>query len=1076
VRCARCGEENPERARFCLACGASLEAEPAKQERKLVSVLFVDLVGFTGRTDRSDPEDVRDMLQTYHAAAQRAIESFGGTLEKFIGDAVMAVFGAPISHGDDAERAVRAGLRVLESVAELKLEARAAINTGEAVVAVSPAAGSGEALAMGDVVNTASRLQSSAPPGGLVVSEETYRLTRNAIRYESSPALAAKGKTEPVPVWRAIAPAAAAPDRSVIPMVGRDRELDLLHSIWSSAVRDRRPHLITIIGPPGIGKSRLQREFSNRVHLNGGAVARGRCLPYGERAAYGAFAQLVRATAGIYENDSRDSAQAKLAATIQRLFPNNETEEATRFVSLLIGLGVSEPVLQRDFLFFTARRFLECLASVQPLLVVFEDVHWADNGLLDLVEYLATHVRDTPIVLACLARPEFIDHRPGWGSGLFAHTTIGLESLTTDDVALLAAHLLAKGAARKETIDRLVEAAGGNPLFVEELTSALAEGHEPGVELPTTVRAAIAARLDALPSAAREVLLDASVIGRFFWRGVLHAVGKHSDLDAALTALEARDFVRRLPTSRVQGDIEYHFKHVLIHDVAYATLPRSTRRERHGVVAKYIESVSGDANGLNVILAHHWREAGEPGKAIEYLMRAAEQALDGWSLNDAVSLYTSAIELAVDDEQRDQIWLARGLARSRLGDFPAAVKDLGELLPHLTGRARVEALLGWTWGTHWTARCDDTIAGAEEALHLAEALGDRELIPVATARLSQGLAMRGEPGDLDGAGELGEEAMKMWVGGTRSWDRLNHEYLLGEQYYWTGRIADAEALMVTAMESTAPESIEARLRSAALRAQILCSRGRYEESMALFDRTITLAVELGRPLRIILNYSTQPLREIFDLDEARRRSEECLVGPHEAAGFTMPRANAMADLMQTAVLAGDFTTAETTWHTQWDETLNTKAWDRWLVGGRLAATRAEMALAMHRLDEALEWARKAIELSVPVRRLKYEIVGRIVLGQALLASGKAADAVAGLRPTVEKADTLDSPPLRWRVRAALGQTLYSTGDDNGAAKAFAEASTIITDVAAALTPQRSARFLAVESIREVLSASTKARS
>jgi tetratricopeptide (TPR) repeat protein len=279
--------------------------------------------------------------------------------------------------------------------------------------------------------------------------------------------------------------------------------------------------------------------------------------------------------------------------------------------------------------------------------------------------------------------------------------------------------------------------------------------------------------------------------------------------------------------------------------------------------------------------------------------------------------------------------------------------------------------------------------------------------------------------------------------------------------------------MVTAMESTAPESIEARLRSAALRAQILCSRGRYEESMALFDQTMALAVELGRPLRIILNYSTQPLREIFDLDEARRRSEECLVGPHESAGFTMPRANAMADLMQTAVLAGDFATAETTWQTQWGDTLGTKAWDRWLVGGRLAATRAEMALLMDRLDEALEWARKAIELSVPVRRLKYEIVGRIVLGQALLASGRAADAAAGLKPTVEKADTLDSPPLRWRARAALGQSLYATGDDHGAAKAFAEASTIINDVAAALTPQRSARFLAVDSIREVLNASTR---
>jgi class 3 adenylate cyclase/tetratricopeptide (TPR) repeat protein len=1076
VRCARCGEENPERARFCLACGAPLEVEHGRQERKLVSVLFVDLVGFTGQADHGDPEEVRDLLETYHAAAKSAIESFGGTLEKFIGDAVMAVFGVPTSHGDDAERAVRAGLRVLEAVAEQKQEARAAVNTGEAVVAVGSVASSGQALAMGDVVNTASRLQSSAPTGGLVVGEETYRLTRKSIQYEPLAAVAAKGKEQPIPIWRAIAPVAGGPDRAATPMVGRDRELDLLDSIWSGAVRDRRPHLVTIIGPPGVGKSRLQREFSSRVRLGGGAVTRGRCLPYGERAAYGAFAEVVRSAAGIYENDSKDSAVAKLAAVIEKLFPASEGGDATRYLSLLIGLGVAEPALQRDYVFFTARRFLECLASDQPLLVIFEDLHWADKSLLDLIEYLATRLRDTPLVIVGVARPEFIDHRPGWGSGLFAHTTIGLDSLSTEDAATLVAHLLAKAAARPETIGRLVEASEGNPLFVEELTAALAEGHAPGAELPTSVRAAIASRLDALPSNARDVLLDASVIGRTFWRGVLNAVGKHGDLDAALTTLEVRDFVRRLPNSRVHGDIEYLFKHVLIHDVAYATLPRSTRRERHADVAKYIESAAGDTNSLTAILAHHWREAGESNKAIDYLMRAAEQALDAWALDEAVALYDAAIELAADDQQRAQIRLARGLARSRLADYPAAVEDLGELLPELSGRARVEGLLGWTWGTQWTSRTADTIAGAEEALHLAEALDDRELAPVAMARLSQGLAMRGELGDLDGAGELGEAALRKWVSGSRPFDHLQHEHMLGEQYYWTGRIADAAALMVTATESTAgPQSIEARLRSAALRAQILCSLGRYEESLALFDQTMHLAKELGRPVRIIRNYSTQPLRELFDLREARSRSEECLVGPEESAGFTMPRANAMADLVQAALLAGDLATAETTWHAQWEDSSEAKAWDRWLVGCRLAATRAEMAMAVGRLDEAIDWARKAIELCIPVRRLKYEIVGRIVLGQGLLASGKATDAVADLKLAVEQADRLDSPPLRWRARGALVKSLYAVGDDRGAERAFGEASKIIREVAEGLAPERSTRYLDAEPVRDVLGGNTKPR-
>src|SRR2546423_12232663 len=318
VPCPRCGQQNPSGARFCLACGAPLKEEAATQERKLVSVLFVDLVGFTGRSDRADPEDVRDTLRAYHAAAQEKIQDFGGTMEKFIGDAVMAGFGALTSHGDDAERAVRAGLAVLEAVSQLKLEARGAVNTGEAVVNVASGPATGEALAMGDVVNTASRLQTSAPPGGLVVGEETYRLTRNAIKYQALPSVDAKGKEALVRAWLAVAPALARPARPEAPMVGRDRELSLLTSIWDGAVGDRHPNLITVVGPPGIGKSRLQREFSRRVQARRAAVARGRCLPYGERAAYGAFTQLVRGIAEIYENDPPESARAKLSVAVEK--------------------------------------------------------------------------------------------------------------------------------------------------------------------------------------------------------------------------------------------------------------------------------------------------------------------------------------------------------------------------------------------------------------------------------------------------------------------------------------------------------------------------------------------------------------------------------------------------------------------------------------------------------------------------------------------------------------------------------------------------------------------------------------
>ncbi len=1071
--CKRCGQENPAGARFCLACGAALDAEPAKQERKLVSVLFVDLVGFTGQSEQADPEDVRDTLRAYQVAAQQTIEAFGGTMEKFIGDAVMAVFGAPVSHGDDAERAVRAGLGVLEAMGQLRLQARAAVCTGEAVVSITSGPATGEALATGDVVNTAARLQSSAATGSLVVGEETYKLTRNAITYVALPSVDAKGKEEPVRAWLAVAPALARPARSEAPMVGRDRELALLTSIWDGAVGDRHPHLITLVGPPGIGKSRLQREFSRRVQARGAAVARGRCLPYGERAAYGAFTQLVRGIADIYENDPPDSARAKLSAAIEKLLPATEVEETTRYISLLAGLGVDQPARDRDYLFFAARRLIEGFASIQPLLVIFEDLHWADPGLLDLIEYLATHIRDEPLVIVGLTRPEFIDRRPGWGSGLFAHTTIGLEPLSSAETFILAERLVVKSVGLKEAIERLVEASEGNPLFVEELTSALTEGHELGSDLPTTVRAAIAARLDGLPNTARAVLLDASVMGRTFWRGVLSALRGQRELDEALAALEVRDFIRRVPSSRVRGDIEYLFKHMLIRDVAYATLPRSLRRERHAAVARYIESAAGQARDLAAFLAHHWREAGEPNKAVDYLMLAAEQALDGWALEEAVSHFNAALDLAADDATRRRIRLARGLARSRLDDYQAAIDDLGELLPELSGRERVEGLLGWSWGTEWTERSEETIAGAQEALELAHAIGDEELVAVTTGRVSQALAMRGHPGDLDRAAELGQKALDIWVPGSRSWDLINHQHMFGEQLYWMGRLAEAGDLMAVVTESEAdPLSLQARLRSASLRAMVLTSTGRYEEGLALFDQTLALAQKLGRSTRIVQNYSTLPLRDLFDLDEAKRRTEDALVGAELLTGFTMPRAMAMADLVQTALLQGDIATAENTWRIQWEDSINTRGWARWLVSCRLAAAKAELELLTGRTENAIEWARKTIDLCVPVHRVKYEIAGRVLLGRALVGSGKGAEATPELRLAVEQSVRLGSPSVRWQAQAALGRALYATGDDNGAAQAFAEAANVIRAMANGLAPARAARFLAAEPIREVLGGST----
>ena len=383
-------------------------------------MLFVDLVGSTARADRADPEDVGEELRIYYAEAKRRIEQYGGVLEKFIGDAVMAVFGAPIAYGDDAERAVRAGLRVLEGIADinrkhdLELVARAAVNTGEAVVSVEGAVG--DALALGDVVNTASRLQSAAPEGRLLVGAESYRASRSAIRYEPHEAIDAKGKSEAVEAWLAVGPLPDASERisQATLLVGRTRELDLVESAWMRCLAELRPHLVTVLGPPGIGKSRLYREFSARVVDTGGRTLRGRCLPYEEQLGYQGFSRLVSGASGILGSDEPDVAREKLRSVTDRVMPAGEASETFRYLALLLGLSPDDTAEQLLLLFFAARRFLECVGLERPTMLVFEDIHWAQSSEIALLEYLAQHMHDSPVMLLATSAPSCsMDTRPG---------------------------------------------------------------------------------------------------------------------------------------------------------------------------------------------------------------------------------------------------------------------------------------------------------------------------------------------------------------------------------------------------------------------------------------------------------------------------------------------------------------------------------------------------------------------------------------------------------------------------------------------------------------------------------------
>src|SRR5215831_19035799 len=414
--CSACGQENPEGARFCLACGSALTlADAPRDERRVVSVIFVDLAGHTARSERLDPEDVRALLAPYHERVRREIESFGGVVEKFIGDAVMGVFGAPLAHGDDAERAVRAALVVRDAAGELAdggLQLRIAVNTGEAMVA-------------GDVVNTAARLQAAAPLDGVVVGEATYRATRDTIEYQQTDPVVAKGKELPVPAWIALRATTEAGLRPVASMgiVGRRRELTILDALWERSVAEGLPHLVSIFGPSGVGKSTVAAEFARNAAGVGARVVTGRSLPYRESSTYGALAGQVLKLGGGFESDAAAVVAEKLQARTTRLLVGTEDDPVAvaGHLGVIVGLDTGLEASDREALFRSVRSYVEAASREQPTVLVFEDIHWANANMLDLVHALVQRIRG-PVLFLTLSRPELLDARSDWGAGLAGYT------------------------------------------------------------------------------------------------------------------------------------------------------------------------------------------------------------------------------------------------------------------------------------------------------------------------------------------------------------------------------------------------------------------------------------------------------------------------------------------------------------------------------------------------------------------------------------------------------------------------------------------------------------------------------
>ena len=579
-------------------------------------MLFCDLVGFTSKAESLDPEDVEAILRPYHARVRGELERHGGTVEKFIGDAVMALFGAPVAHEDDPERAVRAALAIRDFAVEDELELRVGITTGEALVSLDASPAGGEGMASGDVVNTAARLQSAASVNGILVDETTYRATRSVVDYDEAPPIDAKGKSQPIPVWHALRVRSRlgvdVTHESRSELVGRENELGVLRDALRRVRQGRTSQLLTLVGVPGIGKSRLVYELSQIVENDPELITwrQGRCLAYGDGITLWALGEIVKAQAGIHEQDPPAEASAKVRRAVEETFGD---EADARWVEshllALVGLaGESELGGDRRNEAFSAwRRFFEAMADQRPLVLVVEDLHWADESLLDFVDQLVDWVTDVPLLVVGTARPELLERRPGWGGGKLNATTLALAPLSDDETALLLGQLLDRPVLAADSQRMLLERAEGNPLYAEQFAELfLEQGSAEALSLPETLQGIISARLDGLTQEEKELLRDAAVVGKVFWSGALRR--EPDTAVATLHSLGRKAFVRQQRRSSVEGENEYAFAHALVRDVAYGQIARADRAEKHRHTAEWIESLGRPEDHAEMV-AYHWSSA-----------------------------------------------------------------------------------------------------------------------------------------------------------------------------------------------------------------------------------------------------------------------------------------------------------------------------------------------------------------------------------------------------------------------------------------------------------------------------------
>ena len=732
------------------------------EQRKVVTILFADVVGSTELASRSDPEVVRSRMSRYLERVTEVAAAHGGTVEKFAGDAAMVVFGVPAVHDDDAERGVRAALEIRDGAHDLAV--RIGVNTGEALTGARP---DRQFMVSGDAVNIAARLQQGAEPGEVVVGPLTEQLTRGVIEYERREPIAAKGKPEPLPAFRALRPRTQVPEQARgvpglhAPLVGRRRELRLLLDTFARTAEDRRPHLFTLVGGAGVGKSRLVTEALAALSGSSARLLRGRCLPYGRGITYWPLVEMVRQDTGITYLDDRDAALTKLDRWVGELLAGDTQSPAVRGrLAVMLGLitsGEGMPDTPADRvdkeIAWGMRRYMEAVARGAPVIVVVDDAQWAEPPVIRLLEQLAERSVDTPLLLLCVARPEFLEAHPDWGAGKPNSSTITLDPLNPAETGTLISALLEIEALPAGLRSQIIERSAGTPLFCEEFIRMLidegrlvreggnwhAVGPVDSIPVPESVQAVLAARLDGLPEGERNILQAASVVGERFGVGQLRDLLGDSDPEAGLESLRRKSLVSG---GDAPGD-EMRFSHLLVRDAAYSSLPKSQRAALHDRFGSVLETAAGDPHQLTEILAHHAERA---------LLLSIELALEG---DPIIERARRALEWSLSMGERAMTRRDRSTIEAALQTVRAAASVLpdGGGLVARSRAALLEAELLVIGADYARA-----VRAAANAAAMAEQAGLPRL--VATARLAEAWIMNWSQGSLEEFRRVADRAVE----------------------------------------------------------------------------------------------------------------------------------------------------------------------------------------------------------------------------------------------------------------------------------------------------------------------------